>query len=329
MARTLLVASTYQNGRDVDPDAEKTASATHMLDSNVLKKRDGSKFEALLESVQETSFTAHIVGDGVSFRQIVVAPVVNKDDGAVVIRPRKGNLLNFLIERSNGQLLYLRLIDEIPARLDLNGFIKTIEAVLPVCIEACTDIHELEASISTSVGGSVTLEELSLDSQTPAFYTNAIPELAESLINSAIKKNRRKATLEIEGVTGTIQPGEKAAYDDALAAFQAGQLKKADAGFTAFVRKYNASPYLPLALYWLGNTKYALKEYPGAIIQLQALIKTYPKHPRIPAAMLTLGNCQLESGNKTAARKTYGDLIANYPDTEVAVEARQMLPRTK
>jgi tol-pal system protein YbgF len=136
-------------------------------------------------------------------------------------------------------------------------------------------------------------------------------------------------TLEIEGVTGTIQPGEKAAYDEALAAFQAGQLKKADVGFTGFVRKYNASPYLPLALYWLGNTKYALKEYPGAITQLQALIKTYPKHPRVPAAMLTLGNCQLESGNKTAARKTYGDLIANYPDTEVAVEARQMLPRTK
>jgi tol-pal system protein YbgF len=136
-------------------------------------------------------------------------------------------------------------------------------------------------------------------------------------------------TLEIEGVTGTIQPGEKGAYDEALGAFQAGQLKKADAGFTAFVRKYNTSPYVPLALYWLGNTKYALKEYPGAITQLQTLIKTYPKHPRIPAAMLTLGNCQLESGNKTAARKTYGDLIANYPDTEVAVEARQMLPRTK
>lgn len=136
-------------------------------------------------------------------------------------------------------------------------------------------------------------------------------------------------TLEIEGITGTIQPGERAAYDDALAAFQAGQLKKADAGFTGFVRKYNASPYLPLALYWLGNTKYALKEYPGAITQLQALIKAYPKHPRIPAAMLTLGNCQFESGNKTAARKTYGDLIAAYPDTEVATEARQMLARAK
>lgn len=136
-------------------------------------------------------------------------------------------------------------------------------------------------------------------------------------------------TLEIEGVTGTIQPGEKAAYDEALGAFQAGQLKKADAGFAGFVRKYNTSPYLPLALYWLGNTKYALKEYPSAITQLQSLIKAYPKHPRIPAAMLTLGNCQLESGNKTAARKTFGDLIATYPDSEVVVEARQMLARAK
>jgi tol-pal system protein YbgF len=141
--------------------------------------------------------------------------------------------------------------------------------------------------------------------------------------------NFEPRSIEIEGVTGTVQPGEKKAYDDALNAFKANQLKKADDGFSNFIRKYNASPYLPLALYWLGNTKYALKEYPGAINQLQTLIKRYPKHPRVPAAMLTLGNCQLESGNKTAARKTYGDLIAAYPDSDVAVEARQMLASAK
>lgn len=141
--------------------------------------------------------------------------------------------------------------------------------------------------------------------------------------------NFEPRSIEVEGVTGTVQPGEKKAYDDALNAFKANQLKKADEGFSSFVRKYNASPYLPLALYWLGNTKYALKEYSGAISQLQALIKRFPKHPRVPAAMLTLGNCQLESGNKTAARKTYGDLIAAYPDSEVAVEARQMLANAK
>jgi tol-pal system protein YbgF len=202
--------------------------------------------------------------------------------------------------------------------------------------KAILDLRKTLASTQLELQGQI--ERLKLENAQLRGQIETLQRQSEELIASQ-KTNYKDLdarlskfepqTLEIEGVTGTIQPGEKAAYDEALAAFQAGQLKKADAGFTGFVRKYNASPYLPLALYWLGNTKYALKEYPGAITQLQALIKTYPKHPRIPAAMLTLGNCQLESGNKTAARKTYGDLIAAYPDTEVAVEARQMLARAK
>ena len=106
-------------------------------------------------------------------------------------------------------------------------------------------------------------------------------------------------------------------------------LKKADESFTAFAGKYSQSPYLPLALYWGANSKYANKNYTGAISQLQTLIKKYPSHPRIPAAMVTLGNSQLESGNKAAAKKTFGEIIAKYPDTEAAKDAQQLLPATK
>ena len=141
--------------------------------------------------------------------------------------------------------------------------------------------------------------------------------------------NFEPRTVTIEGVTGTVQPGEKKAYDDALKAFQAGNLKKADEGFTAFAAKYPKSPYLPLVLYWSGNSKYANKAYAGAISQLQSLIKNYPDHPRVPAAMVTLGNAQLESGNKVAAKKTFSDIIAKYPDTESAKDAQQLLPATK
>jgi len=137
----------------------------------------------------------------------------------------------------------------------------------------------------------------------------------------------RSAT--IEGVSGTVQPGEKKAYDDALNAFQAGSLKKADEGFSAFVTKYPKSPYLPLVLYWSGNSKYANKDYAGAIIQLQSLIKKYPTHLRVPAAMVTLGNSQLESGNKAAAKKTFSEIIAKYPDTDAAKDAQQLLAATK
>jgi len=141
--------------------------------------------------------------------------------------------------------------------------------------------------------------------------------------------NFEPRTATIEGVTGTVQPGEKKAYDDALKTFQTGSLKKADEGFSAFASKYPKSPYLPLALYWSGNSKYANKDYVGAIKQLQSLMKNYPDHPRIPAAMVTLGNAQLESGNKAAAKKTFSEIMTKYPDTEAAKEAQQLITGTK
>jgi tol-pal system protein YbgF len=141
--------------------------------------------------------------------------------------------------------------------------------------------------------------------------------------------NFEPRTATIEGVTGTVQPGEKKAYDDALKTFQAGNLKKADEGFSAFASKYPKSPYLPLALYWSGNSKYANKDYAGAIKQLQSLMKNYPDHPRIPAAMVTLGSAQLESGNKAAAKKTFSEIITKYPDTEAAKEAQLLIAGAK
>jgi len=141
--------------------------------------------------------------------------------------------------------------------------------------------------------------------------------------------NFEPRTITIEGVSGTVQPGEKKAYEDALKSFQSGSLKKADEGFSAFIVKYPKSPYLPLALYWGGNSKYANKDYTGAINQLQNLIKKYPNHPRIPAAMVTLGNSQLESGNKATAKKTFSEIVTKYPDTEAAKDAQQLLASTK
>lgn len=136
-------------------------------------------------------------------------------------------------------------------------------------------------------------------------------------------------TVEVEGVTGVVQPGERAPYEEALNAFQNNQLKKADTDLNAFIRKYPSSPYLPLALFWSGNTKYALKDYNGSISQLQTLITRFPGHQRVPAAMLTLGNANLESGKKAVAKKVLSDLITKYPDSEAAKEAKSIVANIK
>lgn len=136
-------------------------------------------------------------------------------------------------------------------------------------------------------------------------------------------------TVEVEGVTGIVQAGEKSSYDEALKSFQAGQIKNADSEFTSFIRKYPSSPYLPLALYWSGNTKYALKDYKAAITQLQGLISRYPGHQRVPAATLTMANANLESGKKAVAKKLLTDLISKYPDSDAAKEAKPILAGIK
>ena len=136
-------------------------------------------------------------------------------------------------------------------------------------------------------------------------------------------------TIEVEGVTGVVQAGERSAYEEALNAFQNNQVKKADSDLTAFIRKYPSSPYLPLALCWSGNTKYALKDYNGSINQLQTLITRFPGHQRVPAAMLTLGNANLESGKKAVAKKVLSDLITKYPDSEAAKEAKPIVANIK
>ena len=135
--------------------------------------------------------------------------------------------------------------------------------------------------------------------------------------------------VEVEGVTGIVQAGEKSSYDEALKSFQAGQIKNADSEFTIFIRKYPSSPYLPLALYWSGNTKYALKDYKAAITQLQGLISRYPGHQRVPAAILTMANANLESGKKAVAKNLFTDLIAKYPDSDAANEAKPILAGIK
>jgi len=135
--------------------------------------------------------------------------------------------------------------------------------------------------------------------------------------------------VEVEGVTGIVQAGEKSSYDEALKSFQAGQIKNADSEFTSFIRKYPSSPYLPLALYWSGNTKYALKDYKAAITQLEGLISRYPGHQRVPAATLTMANANLESGKKAVAKKLFTDLIAKYPDSDAANEAKPILAGIK
>jgi tol-pal system protein YbgF len=136
-------------------------------------------------------------------------------------------------------------------------------------------------------------------------------------------------TQTVDGVQGTVQPGETDAFNAASQLFRSGDFKGAAAAFRSFVAKYPQSPYQPTAQYWLGNALYALHDYKGSTAIWQSVVKNYPQHPRAPEALLAIANNELEQGQKAAARKTLQQIISQYGSSEVAQTAQQKLAQTK
>ncbi|MGG1946322.1 tol-pal system protein YbgF [Trinickia sp. NRRL B-1857] len=133
----------------------------------------------------------------------------------------------------------------------------------------------------------------------------------------------------VDGVQGTVQPGETDAFNAASQQFRSGDFKGAAAAFRSFVAKYPQSPYQPTAQYWLGNALYALHDYKGSTAIWQGIVKNYPQHPRAPEALLAIANNQLEQGQKAAARKTLQQIVSQYSGSDVAQTAQQKLAQTK
>ena len=119
--------------------------------------------------------------------------------------------------------------------------------------------------------------------------------------------------------------GESKAYEAALNLFKAAKYKEAAQAFEAFVGAHPSSDLAPNAQFWLGNAWYAQKDCKKAI-DAQLLVTTrWPDSARAPDAMLAIANCQRDWGNTQAAKRTLGNVIAKYPDSQAAGQAKQRL----
>lgn len=133
----------------------------------------------------------------------------------------------------------------------------------------------------------------------------------------------------VDGMQGTVQPGETDAFNAASQQFRSGDFKNAATAFRAFIAKYPQSPYQPTAQYWLGNALYALKDYKGSTATWQNVVKNYPQHPRAPEALLAIANNQIEQGQKAAAKHTLEQIVAQYSSSDVAQTAQSKLTQLK
>jgi tol-pal system protein YbgF len=206
-------------------------------------------------------------------------------------------------------------------RTKTDGLTNQLQAAQRTILDQSNRLDQLNQQVATLRGQNEDLanQVATLQKQQKDYYAD---------LDARLKKFEPQQET-VDGVQGSVQPGETDAFNAASTQFRNGDYKNAAASFKAFVAKYPQSPYQPTAQYWLGNALYAQRDYKGSTAIWQNLVKTYPTHPRAPEALLAIANNQIEQGQKAAAKQTLQQIISQYGGTEVAQNAQSKLSQVK
>lgn len=166
----------------------------------------------------------------------------------------------------------------------------------------------------------LTRELTSLRKQTSAQYPDALmPENALAI----------GGTASSSPVFTEEAAQEKTLFDAALNKFRGNDYSGARSALRTYLQKYPQSGKRIAALYWLGNSEYALRNYRSAMNSYRAVVTQAPNHERAPEALLALSTCQVELRDLTGARATLEQLISTYPNSEASQAARDRLTRLR
>lgn len=104
-----------------------------------------------------------------------------------------------------------------------------------------------------------------------------------------------------------------------------GKHKDAFAAYDKFLKDFPSSAYAADAIYGLGYSQFALKNYKSAIATQQKLLDTHPESSKVPDAMFNMANSQIQLGQVANAKKTLKDLVSKFPNSEVTPTAQKRL----
>lgn len=115
------------------------------------------------------------------------------------------------------------------------------------------------------------------------------------------------------------------AYKAAYNLSQENKHKEAYEAFDAFITQFPDSKYTPDAIYGLGYSQFALKNYQSSIASQQKLLAVYPNSAKAPNAMYSIANSQIQLGQIANAKKVLQSLIAKYPSATIVPNAKARL----
>jgi tol-pal system protein YbgF len=130
-----------------------------------------------------------------------------------------------------------------------------------------------------------------------------------------------------EQVSQSLKPPKdmKAIYEDAYDTFKKKKYKSAREKFEAFIKEFPNDKLTDNAYFWIAETYYGEKDFEGAILAYETLLKKYPKSEKAPASLLKQGLSFIEIGDKRTGKIILEQLGERYPDSREAELAKKKM----
>ncbi len=119
--------------------------------------------------------------------------------------------------------------------------------------------------------------------------------------------------------------GKVAKYEAAYDAFKNKRYRESREKFEAFVKEFPKDELSDNAHFWVAETYYGEKDFEGAILAYETLLKKYPNSQKAPAALLKQGLSFNEIGDKKTGKVILEQLMERYPKSREAELAGKKL----
>ena len=117
----------------------------------------------------------------------------------------------------------------------------------------------------------------------------------------------------------------KASYDEAISMFKSRNYTGASSTLQAILDA-GAGDLEDHCYYWLGECKYATKEYQGALDDFNRVL-SFGKSNKKSDAQFMIANTYAKMGDKTRAREEYQKLIDKYPISKNVKQAKERMSK--
>ncbi len=120
---------------------------------------------------------------------------------------------------------------------------------------------------------------------------------------------------------------EEQAYNQAFNLLKQSRFAEAILQFQAFTDAWPDGQLAADAYYWVAEAQRVNREYQAALDGFKIVAQRYPESKRTPHAMLKMGSIKNDIGAYAEAAEIFREVLAKFPDHEVATPAKIRLNR--